>query len=362
MVAWSPQQELALSKIKEWMEAKGKLFCLFGYAGTGKTTLAKEIASYAQGKVLFGAYTGKAAQVLQSKGCEASTIHSMIYRPIDPFATVPTFLFNHDSDVKRAKLIIIDECSMIDEEMGKDLMSFGVPILVLGDPAQLPPIGGGGFFTDREPDFILTEIHRQALDNPIIAMSIKIREGGNLLVGQYGESEVALRRNITDAQLMEADQVLCGTNATRANLNQKMRALQGRKGVLEVGEKIICLRNDYRADVFNGTTWIVKSVKMNETQLRLLDMEIEAIDEPDTKRKVSVLREFFTGQKFEMTYDEKKFTQQFTYGYAITVHKAQGSQYDNVLLFDESYCFKESAKEWRYTGVTRAAKKVIVAI
>ena len=69
---------------------------------------------------------------------------------------------------------------MVDEELGRDLLSFGKPVLVLGDPAQLPPVKGGGFFTEAEPDIMLTEVHRQAADNPIIRMSMVVREGGRL--------------------------------------------------------------------------------------------------------------------------------------------------------------------------------------
>ena len=66
---------------------------------------------------------------------------------------------------------MIDECSMVDEELGRDLLSFGKPILVLGDPAQLPPVKGGGFFTETAPDVMLTEIHRQAEGSAIIRAS-----------------------------------------------------------------------------------------------------------------------------------------------------------------------------------------------
>ena len=78
---------------------------------------------------------------------------------------------------------------MVDAELGRDLMSFGVPVLVLGDPAQLPPIQGGGFFTEAEPDMMLTEVHRQAEDNPIIRLSMDIRAGRDLDLGRYGETE-----------------------------------------------------------------------------------------------------------------------------------------------------------------------------
>ena len=124
---------------------------------------------------------------MRAKGCkDASTIHSLIYRSRGEDENGPTFALNDDSAAGKSALIIIDECSMVDEEIGRDLLSFGTPVLVLGDPAQLPPIAGGGYFTAAEPDVMLTEVHRQAADNPIIRMSMIVREGGRLEEGLYG--------------------------------------------------------------------------------------------------------------------------------------------------------------------------------
>src|SRR5215218_5716245 len=185
MPSFSPQQDAALKSVSEWLNAKPgrngtpQVFRLFGYAGTGKTTLARHIAEHVDGKVLFAAFTGKAAQVMRSKGCQgASTIHSLIYRTLESGAEVPSFTLWDDAPASKAKLIIIDECSMVDAELGRDLMSFGVPVLVLGDPAQLPPVQGGGFFTETEPDAMLTEVHRQAQGDPAQLPPV---QGGGLL-------------------------------------------------------------------------------------------------------------------------------------------------------------------------------------
>ncbi|MBX9876144.1 MAG: AAA family ATPase [Beijerinckiaceae bacterium] len=218
-MSWSPQQDAALSAVARWLQAgEPQLFRLFGYAGTGKTTLARHIAEAVDGEVAFAAFTGKAALVLRNKGCVgAQTIHSLIYRSRGVDEESPTFVLNRESAAAKAKLIIIDECSMVDEDLGRDLLSFGTPVLVLGDPAQLPPVKGGGFFTEVEPDIMLTEVHRQAADNPIVRMSMTIREGGRLDVGDYGKSRV-IRRSEVDPQLvMSADQVLVGMNKTRRN-------------------------------------------------------------------------------------------------------------------------------------------------
>ncbi|MEO8669294.1 MAG: AAA family ATPase, partial [Bauldia sp.] len=167
---WSPKQDDALRAVSSWLKSGGtQVFRLFGYAGTGKTTLARHIAEDAGGDVCFAAFTGKAAHVMRRKGCTgAGTIHSLIYRMRGEDEDGPTFVLNDDSAAGKAALIVIDECSMVDADIGRDLLSFGAPVLVLGDPAQLPPIAGGGFFTESEPDSMLTEVHRQAADDPII--------------------------------------------------------------------------------------------------------------------------------------------------------------------------------------------------
>src|SRR5271169_2464201 len=225
MPVFTPHQDAALTAASSWFkDARGKvsIFRLFGYAGTGKTTLARHIAEDVDGKVLFAAFTGKAALVMRSKGCGgAATIHSLIYRTRDSGAEIPNFDLWEDAPASKAKLIVIDECSMVDAELGRDLLSFGVPLLVLGDPAQLPPIQGGGFFTDCEPEAMLTEVHRQAQDDPIVRMSMDVREGRELDIGRHGESEVVKRTELDPARVMKADQILVGRNNTRRSYNMR---------------------------------------------------------------------------------------------------------------------------------------------
>src|SRR5437667_7690744 len=212
MTTFTPHQDAALEAVAGWLKAKpgrgaAQIFRLFGYAGTGKTTLAKHIAQHVDGKVLFGAFTGKAASVMRSKGCEAATtIHGMIYQAHDSGEETPSFDLWHEGPAAKAKLIVIDECSMVDAELGGDLLSFGVPLLVLGDPAQLPPIQGGGFFTAAEPDAMLTEVHRQAIDDPIVHLSMAVREGRRLAPGSYGDTQVVRKDALDPERVLAADQ------------------------------------------------------------------------------------------------------------------------------------------------------------
>src|SRR5712671_3567652 len=248
MPSFTPQQDAALTAAATWLKAtrgRASIFRLFGYAGTGKTTLVKHIAEGVDGKVLFAAFTGKAACVMRSKGCHsASTIHSLIYKARESGEETPSFDLWHEAPASKAKLIVIDECSMVDAELARDLMSFGVPLLVLGDPAQLPPIQGGGFFTDAKPNAMLTEVHRQAQDDPIVRLSMDIRAGKSLQEGHYGESAVVCREAVDPARVIGADQILVGRNATRRACNARLRQRRGFTDVLPMtGDKLVCLRN-----------------------------------------------------------------------------------------------------------------------
>ena len=358
---WSPQQDQALKAVSRWLrDGHPQVFRLFGFAGTGKTTLAKHIADSADGEVVFGAFTGKAAMVLRQKGCkDARTIHSMIYRPKEVDSEEPSFVLNEQSAAATASLIIIDECSMVDEELGRDLLSFGKPVLVLGDPAQLPPVKGGGYFTEAEPDVMLTEVHRQAADNAIIRLSMIVRDGGSIERGDYGDAQVIPRSAIDPTIVTKADQVLVGMNKTRRNYNRRLRELFGfSEQTPQVGDKLVCLRNDRTKGLLNGGLWKVKTLSpMRRGKLR---MTVTPEDDPRHKgQRIGVIPQFFTGEE-EIPYSLRKGSDEFEFGYALTVHKAQGSQWDEVVLFDESWAFREHRHRWLYTAVTRAAKRLTI--
>lgn len=365
-MSWSPQQEAAIRDVKAWLKAKNgpQVFRLFGYAGTGKTTLAKDLADGVKGSVIYGAFTGKAALVLRRKGCAgASTIHSMIYR-VDEDANrwEPRFVLNPDSPVGRAQLVVIDEVSMVGEDLARDLLSFGTKVLVLGDPAQLPPVKGAGYFIDAEPNVMLTEVHRQARENPIVRMSMDIREGRPLSLGTYGASKVIRRPDVDRDEILAADQILVGLNKTRRSFNDRVRELKGRdrSGPTE-GDKLICLRNDKEKKLLNGQICELDTMMRADADgyamLVTSDDHVE-----DAATEVFVRREFFEGREDDLPFEAKRGTQEFTYGYAITVHKSQGSQWDHVVVFDESRTFRQDRDKHLYTAVTRAAERVTVVV
>jgi exodeoxyribonuclease-5 len=366
MPVFTPHQDAALTAASDWYKsARGSasIFRLFGYAGTGKTTLAKHIAEGVDGKVLFAAFTGKAACVMRSKGCRsASTIHSLIYKARESGEETPSFDLWHEAPASKAKLIIIDECSMVDAELARDLMSFDVPLLVLGDPAQLPPIQGGGFFTDAQPNAMLTEVHRQAQDDPIVRLSMEIRAGNRLAAGEYGETQVVRRADLDPKRVLGADQVLVGRNATRRAYNARLRERRGFAEALPMaGDKLVCLRNNRRKGLFNGGLWVVK--EKPKARRQIIRMHLNPDEDLGTRMvKVSVRPECFTGSIEQFEWPQRKPYDEFDFGYVLTVHKAQGSQWDDVVLFDESGAFPDNRDRWLYTGVTRAAKRLTVVV
>jgi exodeoxyribonuclease-5 len=370
--SWSPQQAAALDAVARWYGSglqRKQVFRVFGYAGTGKTTLARHFAGGLKGSVHYMAYTGKAAMVMRKNGCiGALTIHATIYSvDFNPETGVKKFVLKDVEELADAALFVIDECSMVDEEIGKDILSFGVPVLVLGDPAQLPPVKGGGFFTNADPDVMLTEIHRQATENPIIQMATTIREGGGLHYGSYGDNRVIQRSMVTPELVMEADQVLVGLNKTRGAYNTRIRQLNGCSSAMpECGDRLVCLKNDRNKGIFNGGLWsVVELLKRRKGHLNdhCVRMHVTSLDfEATTPVVIRVRNEFFEGRGNEVPWKELNGLQQFDYGYALTVHKSQGSQWETVCLFDESGSFGADRARWLYTGLTRAAEKITVVM
>jgi len=209
---------------------------------------------------------------------------------------------------------------------------------------------------------MLTEVHRQAADNPIIKMSMLVREGGRLSLGAYGESLVMERRDIDSGTVTAADQLLVGLNRTRHSYNKRMRELFGHADVFpQAGDKLVCLKNNKTKGLLNGGIWLVKTTA--STRKKKLALNIVPEDDPTRKPlRIGVLPEFFQGMEESLSPKIRRESDEFDYGYALTVHKAQGSQWNHVVLFDESFAFREHRNRWLYTGITRAAERLTIVV
>ena len=402
---WSKEQEGALDAVNHWFKGlnRSKPFYLAGYAGTGKTTLAKYFAENIQGDVRFAAFTGKAASVLRDKGCPgATTLHSLIYRPVGTsnekrmleikeeieaelklgseidipkleklraelreIEKISRAMFElrgkYDAPaIENAELVILDECSMIDEQMRDDLLTFKIPLLVLGDPAQLPPVNGKGAWINEEPDYLLTEIHRQAQDSNILKLAHEIRKGNPAALMETEDCIVRPKADLDWDLLVQADQVITGRNATRHKLNRIMRKKLGHEKLYPVvGDKLICLKNDHEEGLLNGVTCTCLEDSEKTGNIIMLNILYEDSE-----------KDFYCDPgHFEETYYDKRISypkygavQHFDYGYAITGHKSQGSQWPTVLVCDDKMRMTDPImrSKWLYTVVTRAEKKLIL--
>ncbi len=403
VIKWNKQQRTAFKMIHSWLRTSNRkqVFRLYGYAGTGKTEMSKAVADFVMNEagknnvpegavVLFSAYTGKACSVLRTKGCRsADTLHSFLYKPVfdDETGRPSGFVINRESPLSQASLLIVDEASMVNDEMADDIMSFGIPVLVLGDPAQLPPVKGEGALTNVEPDYMMTDVERQAKDNPIIYLATLARQGLSIEPGHYGDSVVyEFGTPILDEHLMDADQVIVGLNNTRKTLNRRMRRLNGRFAKDPIypvaGDKLMCLKNNRNNGLYNGTLWtsstptiqkVMRPIKKGSNILApgdvdVLAFRVRSIDEIDAstgkpyKVDTQCSLHLFNDLIPEPEWREIVGTDQFTFGYAATGHKMQGSQADHVFLKDESDAFRDMKFRHQYTTITRAAERLTMIL
>jgi len=385
-IEYNEGQKKAIEAISNWFkdENRKQIFVLTGLAGTGKTTIVPAIVENLgiRNNTVYLSFTGKAAMVLNSKGIPAVTIHKLIYRleqeADDPFEIIPTkklqgkskadLIFSKVTSIdNNIKLIVIDEASMISSKIMKDLLSFSVPILLIGDPMQLPPIEDDPKLLTSS-DAHLDEIVRQEKDNPIILLSRDILEYGYVPNKRYGKNiKLDIGTRCEDSSFKNADQVLCYKNDTRRELNEKIRALNSLEGDYPIyGDKLICTKNNWDINIgglplINGTIGTARSNAVPCEIEKPYSFKILFSPEyTDDEEIIYVCRHPFQECSYVDRFDKELCL--FDYGYAITVHKAQGSEYDNVIIYDDvprKIVGKETTMRWLYTAVTRAKKNII---
>lgn len=312
---------------------------LGGYAGVGKSFLINYLTRFFPS---FGvaAYTGKAANVLRSKGVsDASTIHSRIYQPFFDNGVV---YFDLAID-PGCSGFIIDEASMVSEEIYSDLMSFGLPIIFVGDHGQLEPIGDG-FNLMKKPDYRLEEIHRNAGD--IARFAEHMRHGFSARGFKPQDGSVSLVSKVGVNDYLEADQVICAYNKTRVKVNAQVRKALGHKGLLKVGERVMCLKNNRKQGLFNGMQGTVVKLYQKSRGGKYMDFLFG-----DTLIEgVKYTPKHFGQESYNIGWGDAP--NPFDYAYCVTCHKAQGDEWNNVLVIEQK-CNKWDHKRWAYTAASR---------
>ncbi len=384
----SSEQKNILRDVAGWLSSgKKQSLTLGGYAGTGKTTIIAALRLLLKKqrpnwRVAFCAYTGKATQVLAEKLTHTSldlskdsisTLHSLLYEPMkgvddrmlgwDRKKTIP-----YD-------LIIVDEASMVTRDMWQDITSFGLPILAVGDHGQLPPIGDS-FSLMAEPELQLTTIHRQAEESPIIHVATLARTEGAIPVEKFGHNVQKFDMTGSDAQLLLEDLYqsyqpgtlfLTGFNSSRSGINQAIRQTQYRNlSMPEAGDQVICLRNNWRKGIYNGmmgTLESIASAKSESDTYHSYKAEVVSDTGHLLYSGAIVAEQFGADGTLQLTPREREgIGELFDYGYALTVHKAQGSQAKRVIVIEERsrHTSDEDWARWLYTAVTRAEEELFI--
>ena len=388
----TPKQQEGLKIALERHKANEKYTVIAGFAGTGKSTLVKFIIDALdvdQNKVAYATYTGKAAEVLRKKGNpNAMTLHKLLYDSIPRqgggFIRIPKKMLEY-------KIIVVDEVSMVPKSMIGMLLNHKVYVIFLGDPFQLPQIDKKEthILLDK-PHIFLDQVMRQAAESEIIQLTMKIRNGEQINFMNGKEVIIAPKASLVTGHLTWADQIICATNASRISLNNQMREILGYSGLPQDGERMICLRNywedfseDGSSSLVNGMTGIIKNpfesfrmapmyVKMENHKMDIVQGEFIS-DDGKTFNSVEMDKGMITTGEFSLDWRETYalgqlknkigdiVPREFTFGYAITCHKSQGSEWDKVLVIEERFPFdKKEHARWLYTACTRAAKKLVL--
>jgi exodeoxyribonuclease-5 len=372
-------------------KAGEKYTIISGYAGSGKSTLVRFIIDALDVKeedVCYCAFTGKATEVLRKKGNKnVKTLHKLLYKsvpkPDGGFIRKPVPSIEY-------KIIVVDEVSMAPKTMMDLLFKYDVYVICLGDPFQLPPVSDG---EDNQllssPHVFLDEIMRQAQESEIIRLSMKIRNQEPIEYFCGKEARIIPYSEANTGLLQWGDQILTATNAKRQAVNNQMRALEGRDGAPTDGDKVICLRNywdDFSENenaLINGTigilsntykTWrdIPRFIKGAPHSLDVLAGDLILPGEDDVYKNLEMdYNMFLTGKKcvdWKLSYRLSKLKykygeivpKEFDFAYAVTYWKSQGSEWDKVVVLEESFPFdRETHAKALYTAVTRSSEKLV---
>lgn len=412
----SNDQKLALDTLMDWWKSQSKPYItLGGYAGCGKTTIIsifREMLHLEQPglQVGFCAFTGKAAHVMKTKlwqnvqrdiiaNDSIGTIHNLMYEPVVDAKSGEIIDWRRLPRIN-VDLIIVDEASMVTKQMFDDLCSYGIPILAAGDHGQLPPVDSTKFNLMENPDIRLETLHRFAEKDGLIKASMMARVDGYIPFGTINDQVYKvhtkdpmvgqfIRQKLGD---FSDGIILCGFNKTRIKMNRQIRSklFNNIDDGLNVHDKVVCLKNNKGAQgcpIYNG---MIGEVIEKHNLPGCYDVKIKFNDEafpykgaisdefcaekPDMGRfiiyknlkmyrKAKGIGDYFSVGSVIRPDNSKVYLDNFDYGYCITVHKSQGSEWSNIVVLEEQAGYWSSGEMWRrwlYTAVTRAREKLLI--
>ncbi len=351
---------------KGWQDKKHQrqVFFLAGYAGTGKTSVARKITSMCadENRVVFIAPTGKAAARLRQKGCKnAKTMHQFIYNMRGETEDGEPIFVGKGSLEEKPLLIVLDEASMLGERDARVLQGHGIPILALGDTGQVEPVKQVAVFVEGREDFILTKIERN--DGNIVRASMFVRQGKRLPLREYNDVRVrsgAIPLDELVSHVPDNCQIITAYNNSRMYINSRIRKALGYTDIEpQVGEKIVCTFNQHGHGFMNGEQGIVIAVEDVPDAEREDDDDIGKMVRvrslTDNRERVLKYNPMSFDPDAEVRTEAQRGSGGFDFGYALTVHKSQGSEWDNVLFYEERFDRKLS-----YTANTRAIKQLTI--
>ena len=409
---------------------------LGGLAGTGKTSIVKWMEAALAAKVTYGTPTHKAARVLRSKLDDAqklrvSTFYSLVYTPDPKFVCENSLrkvkeisrtcvcgevpedcvcprVFEpcglHDMSECTVKqelnwlrreymrghtdLLIVDESSMLSEDQVNDIRAFGVPILLVGDHGQLPPVKAKMNPWIAKPDVVLTENHRQKHDTSgIVDIALWARDGNQLRKGPWGDGRAVVMGHDDPrmGDLMDTERylararagralpaIITASNKTRAGVNMRFHG----EGPPREGDRVVALRrcevdvveaidrqgkpvlsgDGDRRMVHNGHTGTIRAI--TDINKLIVNMVVE-LDDTNGRMvwvTAAALKQFGAANVLG-EHERSRTMRLWDYAYAMTCHKAQGSEWADVIVLNEAFADKS---RWLYTAVTRAQEHLIV--
>ena len=377
------EQKCLVNNLKEWyLHSNRQVYSYTGAAGTGKTTVIKAfIDELSIERYRTCAYVGKAVNVLARQGLPATTIHSMIFN----ICWVPKKVNGHVvlNDKGKPKmvlefilkpkiegdpqLLVVDEATMVNDELSEKILSFGIPTIFIGDMNQLPPVFGVSSIM-QNPNFCLTRIMRQKEGNPIIYLSQEILKGHELIPGTYGNSRVLYNYKL-NSESLKYDAVITGRNKTRDFANNFLRKeILNLPDNIQIGDKVICKQNDWNRSIqgnlylTTGMTGKITDINKSSWNDKFVLIDFQPDFTPDDEFTDLMLDTKYirlsTEERSKYGYSEYE---KFEFGYALSVHAVQGSTYDSILYLDQWFHDPELVKKLRYTAITRASKHLIYA-